>query len=89
MGDPTLTKVTVQISLRASDGLGVQTGFDTKRGASPRDVLIDAIYELSRLAALYERAGDAAVAAARDASRNVADVLEIHVTPVQGGEGRG
>lgn len=73
MAIPQLKRVTVKIGYSTDDSFSSDATYITKKGASlPKDVLLIAIDELSRLAALYGY-GDEAKDAFDDAQRRVAE----------------
>ncbi len=67
-----IKSASVKFSFTSSDGYSKSDTFSVKYGALPRSVLIEAVDEIARIAALYEF-GDEVVAAAQDACKRVAD----------------
>jgi hypothetical protein len=81
----TLVSASVAFSFRSSDGYGAKDVFSTVNGAEAKAVLIEAVDEIARIAALYEF-GDEIVAAAQDACKRVAEWRAKATPAPQSGE---
>lgn len=72
MSDPTLTRFSLDMGYTASDGYSMKVGYASGKQATPEAAILDALDELTRIAALFGY-GDQAAARSAAAIKRVAD----------------